>query len=389
MDERKIEMCLFSKWNRAISALEAQHKMQRLLFHRKPHRLFFDLRLRLEKGGGSKVPHSVFITTCAILCRRKETEEEIFSALQAAHMEQMLFVGFRMFLCNKSRATTINIQWSKPNGANQYARLSHWFGEFLQAEHFELRGVVRILYRIDSQKLWKIAKEDPNDLLLLTWLDTLGRLPSSQQALELLDPEQSERRQALAFWWLTRPIQQSSSSDENVEIIMQELKDIPSAVLVPRIYEFILSEKNSPRAFLSYLIRPAHSLLLQKEINNKEKIVRWREATAIVALIVEVKAKRKRKSYMKILLSAIEEKIRAGNFDYNNDESQDFLSRLPVCALAELQQTLSCYANTLHTAQIDSIIRPHLYQKDVIRLATLQNILDYSPVTSPVQADNP
>lgn len=177
MNEQKIEPCLLSKWNHSISSQKAQEEMRRLLSRRKPRRLFHDLLHRQQEGGGSKLPHQVFLTTCALFCRGQDPSQEILQAIQTAHLEEMLCVGFRLFLCNKSKQRQFTIQWTDQTFPNRYAWLTRFSGEFYSSAFEELFSTARLISQLDPDRLREIAKEDPNDLLLLNWPDIFWEFP--------------------------------------------------------------------------------------------------------------------------------------------------------------------------------------------------------------------
>lgn len=238
MNEQKIEPCLLSKWNHSISSQKAQEEMRRLLSRRKPRRLFHDLLHRQQEGGGSKLPHQVFLTTCALFCRGQDPSQEILQAIQTAHLEEMLCVGFRLFLCNKSKQRQFTIQWTDQTFPNRYAWLTRFSREFYSSAFEELFSTARLISQLDPDRLWEIAKEDPNDLLLLNWPDIFWEFPSTARALELLQPAQSPRRQALAFWWLTFPLQDFPQSEERAREILREASGVPETILTPLLYAF-------------------------------------------------------------------------------------------------------------------------------------------------------
>ena len=274
MNEQKIEPCLLSKWNHSISSQKAQEEMRRLLSRRKPRRLFHDLLHRQQEGSGSKLPHQVFLTTCALFCRGQDPSQEILQAIQTAHLEEMLCVGFRLFLCNKSKQRQFTIQWTDQTFPNRYAWLTRFSGEFYSSAFEELFSTARLISQLDPDRLWEIAKEDPNDLLLLNWPDIFWEFPSTARALELLQPAQSPRRQALAFWWLTFPLQDSPQSEERAREILREASGVPETILTPLLYAFLLHQHSCPQAFRSYLIKPSrHSLLGQD--SRRPSIESW------------------------------------------------------------------------------------------------------------------
>lgn len=376
MNEQKIEPCLLSKWNHSISSQKAQEEMRRLLSRRKPRRLFHDLLHRQQEGGGSKLPHQVFLTTCALFCRGQDSSQEILQAIQTAHLEEMLCVGFRLFLCNKSKQRQFTIQWTDQTFPNRYAWLTRFSGEFYSSAFEELFSTARLISQLDPDKLWEIAKEDPNDLLLLNWPDIFREFPSTARALELLQPAQSPRRQALAFWWLTFPLQDSPQSEERAREILREASGVPETILTPLLYAFLLHQHSCPQAFRSYLIKPSRHSLLGQEIKKGALHRNWHTAAAAAALIREIPSRRRRESLWKGLMSGMKENLGTGRFPADPNRCREFFQQLPPPHREHLCQELMAQFKTLHTAEIDRLVRPQIFQHDASRRADMQEILN-------------
>lgn len=376
MNEQKIEPCLLSKWNHSISSQKAQEEMRRLLSRRKPRRLFHDLLHRQQEGGGSKLPHQVFLTTCALFCRGQDPSQEILQAIQTAHLEEMLCVGFRLFLCNKSKQRQFTIQWTDQTFPNRYAWLTRFSGEFYSSAFEELFSTARLISQLDPDRLWEIAKEDPNDLLLLNWPDIFWEFPSTARALELLQPAQSPRRQALAFWWLTFPLQDSPQSEERAREILREASGVPETILTPLLYAFLLHQHSCPQAFRSYLIKPSRHSILGQEIKKGALHRNWHTAAAAAALIREIPSRRRRESLWKGLMSGVEENLGTGRFPADPNRCREFLQQLPPPHREHLCQELMAQLKTLHTAEIDRLVRPQIFQHDASRRANMQEILN-------------
>lgn len=376
MNEQKIEPCLLSKWNHSISSQKAQEEMRRLLSRRKPRRLFHDLLHRQQEGGGSKLPHQVFLTTCALFCRGQDSSQEILQAIQTAHLEEMLCVGFRLFLCNKSKQRQFTIQWTDQTFPNRYAWLTRFSGEFYSSAFEELFSTARLISHLDPDRLWEIAKEDPNDLLLLNWPDIFREFPSTARALELLQPAQSPRRQALAFWWLTFPLQDSPQSEERAREILREASGVPETILTPLLYAFLLHQHSCPQAFRSYLIKPSRHSILGQEIKRGALHRNWHTAAAAAALIREIPSRRRRESLWKGLMSGVEENLETGRFPADPNRCREFLQQLPPPHREHLCQELMAQLKTLHTAEIDRLVRPQIFQHDASRRADMQEILN-------------
>lgn len=376
MNEQKIEPCLLSKWNHSISSQKAQEEMRRLLSRRKPRRLFHDLLHRQQEGGGSKLPHQVFLTTCALFCRGQDPSQEILQALRTAHLEEMLCVGFRLFLCNKSKQRQFTIQWTDQTFPNRYAWLTRFSGEFYSSAFEELFSTARLISQLDPDRLWEIAKEDPNDLLLLNWPDIFWEFPSTARALELLQPAQSPRRQALAFWWLTFPLQDSPQSEERAREILREASGVPETILTPLLYAFLLHQHSCPQAFRSYLIKPSRYSILGQEIKKGALHRNWHTAAAAAALIREIPSRRRRESLWKGLMSGVEENLETGRFPADPNRCREFLQQLPPPHREHLCQKLMDQFKTLHTAEIDRLVRPQIFQHDASRRADMQEILN-------------
>lgn len=376
MNEQKIEPCLLSKWNHSISSQKAQEEMRRLLSRRKPRRLFHDLLHRQQEGGGSKLPHQVFLTTCALFCRGQDPSQEILQAIRTAHLEEMLCVGFRLFLCNKSKQRQFTIQWTDQTFPNRYAWLTRFSGEFYSSAFEELFSTARLISQLDPDRLWEIAKEDPNDLLLLNWPDIFWEFPSTARALELLQPAQSPRRQALAFWWLTFPLQDSPQSEERAREILREASGVPETILTPLLYAFLLHQHSCPQAFRSYLIKPSRHSLLGQEIKKGALHRNWHTAAAAAALIREIPSRRRRESLWKGLMSGVEENLETGRFPADPNRCREFLQQLPPPHREHLCQELMAQFKTLHTAEIDRLVRPQIFQHDASRRADMQEILN-------------
>lgn len=376
MNEQKIEPCLLSKWNHSISSQKAQEEMRRLLSRRKPRRLFHDLLHRQQEGGGSKLPHQVFLTTCALFCRGQDPSQEILQAIQTAHLEEMLCVGFRLFLCNKSKQRQFTIQWTDQTFPNRYAWLTRFSGEFYSSAFEELFSTARLISQLDPDRLWEIAKEDPNDLLLLNWPDIFWEFPSTARALELLQPAQSPRRQALAFWWLTFSLQDSPQSEERAREILREASGVPETILTPLLYAFLLHQHSCPQAFRSYLIKPSRHSILGQEIKKGALHRNWHAAAAAAALIREIPSRRRRESLWKGLMSGVEENLETGRFPADPNRCREFLQQLPPPHREHLCQELTAQLKTLHTAEIDRLVRPQIFQHDVSRRADMQEILN-------------
>ena len=376
MNEQKIEPCLLSKWNHSISSQKAQEEMRRLLSRRKPRRLFHDLLHRQQEGGASKLPHQVFLTTCALFCRGQDPSQEILEAIRTAHLEEMLCVGFRLFVCNKSKQRQFTIQWTDQTFPNRYAWLTRFSGEFYSSAFEELFSTARLISQLDSHRLWEIAKEDPNDLLLLNWPDIFREFPSTARALELLQPAQSPRRQALAFWWLTFPLQDSPQSEEQAREILGEVSGVSETILTPLLYAFLLHQHSCPQAFRSYLIKPSRHSLLGQEIKKGALHRNWHTAAAAAALIREIPPRRRRESLWKGLMSGVEENLGTGRFPANPNRCREFLQQLPPPHREHLCQELMAQLKTLHTAEIDRLVRPQIFQHDASRRADMQEILN-------------
>ena len=376
MNEQKIEPCLLSKWNHSISSQKAQEEMRRLLSRRKPRRLFHDLLHRQQEGGGSKLPHQVFLTTCALFCRGQDPSQEILQAIRIAHLEEMLCVGFRLFLCNKSKQRQFTIQWTDQTFPNQYAWLTRFSGEFYSSAFEELFSTARLISQLDPDRLWEIAKEDPNDLLLLNWPDIFWEFPSTARALELLQPAQSPRRQALAFWWLTFPLQDSPQSEERAREILREASGVPETILTPLLYAFLLHQHSCPQAFRSYLIKTSRHSILGQEIKKGALHRNWHAAAAAAALIREIPSRRRRESLWKGLMSGVEENLETGRFPADPNRCREFLQQLPPPHREHLCQELTAQLKTLHTAEIDRLVRPQIFQHDASRRADMQEILN-------------
>lgn len=376
MNEQKIEPCLLSKWNHSISSQKAQEEMRRLLSRRKPRRLFHDLLHRQQEGSGSKLPHQVFLTTCALFCRGQDPSQEILQAIQTAHLEEMLCVGFRLFLCNKSKQRQFTIQWTDQTFPNRYAWLTRFSGEFYSSAFEELFSTARLISQLDPDRLWEIAKEDPNDLLLLNWPDIFWEFPSTARALELLHPAQSPRRQALAFWWLTFPLQDSPQSEERAREILRESSGVPETILTPLLYAFLLHQHSCPQAFRSYLIKPSRHSILGQEIKKGALHRNWHAAAAAAALIREIPSRRRRESLWKGLMSGMKENLGTGRFPADPNRCREFLQQLPPPHREHLCQELMAQLKTLHTAEIDRLVRPQIFQHDASRRADMQEILN-------------
>lgn len=376
MNEQKIEPCLLSKWNHSISSQKAQEEMRRLLSRRKPRRLFHDLLHRQQEGGGSKLPHQVFLTTCALFCRGQDPSQEILQAIRIAHLEEMLCVGFRLFLCNKSKQRQFTIQWTDQTFPNRYAWLTRFSGEFYSSAFEELFSTARLISQLDPDRLWEIAKEDPNDLLLLNWPDIFWEFPSTARALELLQPAQSPRRQALAFWWLTFPLQDSPQSEERAREILREASGAPETILTPLLYAFLLHQHSCPQAFRSYLIKPSRHSILGQEIKKGALHRNWHTAAAAAALIREIPSRRRRESLWKGLMSGMKENLGTGRFPADPNRCREFLQQLPPPHREHLCQELMAQFKTLHTAEIDRLVRPQIFQHDASRRADMQEILN-------------
>lgn len=376
MNEQKIEPCLLSKWNHSISSQKAQEEMRHLLSRRKPRRLFHDLLHRQQEGGGSKLPHQVFLTTCALFCRGQDPSQEILQAIRTAHLEEMLCVGFRLFLCNKSKQRQFTIQWTDQTFPNRYAWLTRFSGEFYSSAFEELFSTARLISQLDPDRLWEIAKEDPNDLLLLNWPDIFWEFPSTARALELLQPAQSPRRQALAFWWLTFPLQDSPQSEERAREILRESSGVPETILTPLLYAFLLHQHSCPQAFRSYLIKPSRHSILGQEIKKGALHRNWHTAAAAAALIREIPSRRRRESLWKGLMSGVEENLGTGRFPADPNRCREFLQQLPPPHREHLCQELMAQLKTLHTAEIDRLVRPQIFQHDASRRADMQEILN-------------
>lgn len=376
MNEQKIEPCLLSKWNHSISSPKTQEEMRRLLSRRKPRRLFHDLLHRQQEGGGSKLPHQVFLTTCALFCRGQDPSQEILQAIRTAHLEEMLCVGFRLFLCNKSKQRQFTIQWTDQTFPNRYAWLTRFSGEFYSSAFEELFSTARLISQLDPDRLWEIAKEDPNDLLLLNWPDIFWEFPSTARALELLQTAQSPRRQALAFWWLTFPLQDSPQSEERAREILREASGVPETILTPLLYAFLLHQHSCPQAFRSYLIKPSRHSILGQEIKKGALHRNWHTAAAAAALIREIPSRRRRESLWKGLMSGVEENLGTGRFPADPNRCREFLQQLPPPHREHLCQELMAQFKTLHTAEIDRLVRPQIFQHDASRRADMQEILN-------------
>lgn len=378
MIEEKLKQCLFSLWNNTISRQEAEEEIRRLLSRKTPRRLFRDLWRRKKAGGDGTLPMDTFITTCALFCRGQNSEEAVLSALCETHMEKMLLTGYRIFLLNKNKKYSFSIKWTDNCFANKHQWFSRFGGMFHDMGHYELISIERMLYRLCPDDIWQLAKEDPNDLLLLNWFDTFLAIPPVEKALQLLRPDQSPRRHALAFWWITFPIQQLRGTDEQANAILSALAEVPDFILVPRIYEFLLVEQNVPQPFRAYLLDRSRDVLLREEFKS-QKLCNFYEAAAVASLIKEMRPKQRQKFFWKTLLFTIEEKVKNGDFNYSAQNSREFLSLLPEWGLTRLQENLRILCEIgLHTKMIDYMVRPQLHQHDIVIDATIQKMLDFS-----------
>ena len=375
MDVQKIEHCLFSKWNHAISNQNAQKEMLQLLSRRKPLRLYRDLHRRLQTGGDKKVPNDTFLITCALFCRAQEDTQEISAAICKYGMEQMLFAGFRIFLQNKKAGCKFTISWSDRHFPNKHTWLSRFAGEFRDFGHQELLSVATLLYKFDRGKLWQIAKEDPNDLILLNWYEVFWECPSNDRILELFVQGQSTRRQALAFWWMTCSIHSLSESEAQACGILSKLENVSEHILIPCIYEFTLTHSFCPKAFRDYLIKPSRDALLRKEFMRADLISEWGQALVLSTLIQEISSLPRQNFYWRALLTCIVEKVKMGQLIYSTKSETEFLSLLPAKHLRQLQETLSLWCNTLHVQTIDLIVRPEIFHHDVSVNTAIQYIL--------------
>jgi len=377
MDIRKIEYCLFSKWNHTISNQDAQKEMRQLLSRRKPLRLYHDLQRRLRTGGDKNIPNDTFIITCALFCRAQENGEEISASLRECGMEEMLYKGFLLFLHNKSKSRKFTISWTDRHFPNKYMWLSRFAGQFRDFAHWELLSVANLLYEFDRDKLWQIAKDDPNDLILLNWCEILGEFPSDDRALELLVPGQSARRHALAFWWLTFSVHSLPEGETQACSVLLRLEDVSEHILFTCIYEFALTRDFLPQTFLEYLIKPSRDTLLRTELMRTDLISDWRQALVLSEIINNITSLRRQDFYWKSLLECIAEKVKAGKLICNTDTGKAFLASLPGRYLKALQESLSTWSKTLHTQTIDSIVRPEIYRHDILVNNEIQSILRY------------
>ena len=375
MDIPKIAHCLFSKWNHTISHQKAQKEIQQLLSRRKPLRLYHDLQRRLQNGGDKKVPSDTFLITCALFCRAQDNKQEISSAIHKYGMEQMLFEGFRIFLHNKKTGYKFTISWGDRHFPNNHTWLSRFAGEFRDFGYQELLSVATLLYRFDEDKLWQIAKEDPNDLILLNWYEIFPKFPSSSRILELFMQGESTRRHALAFWWMTYSIHSLSEGEAQACDILSKLENVPAHILVPCVYEFILTHFFFPGAFRDYLLTPSHDALLRKEFMRVDLVAEWRQALVLSTLIQEIPSLRQQNFYWRTLLTCIVEKVKVGQLIYSTKSERDFLSSLPARHLKQLQATLSTWSSTLHVQTIDSIVRPEIFYHDRSVNTAIQYIL--------------
>lgn len=372
-----MEASLFSLWNGNVTRQAAQQEIGRLLSRRSPRCLFADLGRRRSAGGDSRVPHDVLITTCALFCRGRDKSEEIAEALRAAHLEPILFIGFRLFLLNKSKGTTFSISWSDHSFPNKHAWLSRFAGEFHDLENRELLSVAQLIHQWDPDSLWDLAKEDPSDLLLLNWFDLFWDIPPIKRALELLSPAESQRRQALSFWWLTFSIRGHEEDEEKAAAILEQLRQVPEAVLMPRLFEFLLSEPACPNHFLVYLAKPSRDALLRTQMRREELFTCWREYVAAVSLIPMITSRQRQDYYWNVMRIITEKGLKTKPSRYDGKNLDTFLSQLPERYLRCLQANLSVWIQTLHTACIDSMLRPQIFSQDTSLQVTAERVIAF------------
>ena len=384
MDYLKLERCLYSQWNGSATPRDAATELNKLLPRKKAHSLLREVYQQKQSGACKDIPHRTFLLTCALLRIGKEKYSTVFSALQRLELVKMLSIGFGAFLCNRNKKSQLVISWTDNRFPNLHRWISRFSGRFEDQRYRDLLDIAHGLYALDADGLWQIAKDDPNDLILLNWGYVFGDNGPIHRLPELLDPAQSIRRQAIAFWWRTFPIQLRRENEEEASAILAELSTVPDQVLFPRVYEFFLVERRCPASFQSYLLKPSRHRLFLQELSTGKLRPDWSEVTALGGLIHKIRNRRQRDHCWRLLMDDIKAHMRSGRFIGTIEQSIDFWRLFPEDCLEAFRMDLISWRKTLHTASIDSIIRPQIFHSDMMQLQKIQQLLE---ITAPSSVD--
>ena len=366
MDSKKTELILLSKWNGSIDYKEAEEKLAVEIGDITIKDLF-DGDIDRDFLEGKRI-YKCIVLTAAFLCAGKCTEEEIYGLIVRENYKVQrlrLFSSLEYVLCRKDKNIKLTIDWTYDRFPSKYAWVSRFFGEFCDRNLEEIIRISRVLYKLDPERIWEIAKKEPDDLLLLNYerLTYDGeRLPLGYK-LELFEAEQSEMRHALGFLWIT-DMAGKWIKDEKAEDIISVLRDVDERILLKYLYEFMLEEHVCPEAFYKYMLKASRDKAFRREFQREELIMTWNDVNIVAELLSHIRDKRRKGLYFRRLRRLVIKKIGKGDLSINVKKGLNFVRQLPRDELKLFFGDLEDIESRLHAEYIDSIIRHRIFLAD-------------------------
>lgn len=366
MDSKKAEFILLSKWSGSIGYKDAEEKLAAEIG---------ELTIKdLLKGDidrdfleGKRI-YKCLVLAAAFLCAEKCTEEEIYELIvrEEYRVQRLrLLSSLEYVLCGKDKNIKLAVGWTYDRFPSKYAWVSRFFGEFCDRNLEEIIRISRVLYKLDPERIWKIAKKEPDDLLLLNYerLTYDGEKLPLDYKLELFEPEQSEVRHALGFFWIT-DMAGKWIKDEKAEDIISILKGVDEKILLRCLYEFMLEEHVCPEAFLKYILKPSRNDIFRKEFQREELIMTWNDVNIVAEILSHIRDKRRKGLYFRQFRRLVIKKIGRGDLTINVRKGLEFLKQLPPDELKLFVKDLEDIESKLHAEYIDSMIRQRLFLAD-------------------------
>lgn len=366
MDSKKAEFILLSKWSGSIGYKDAEEKLAAEIG---------ELTIKdLLKGDidrdfleGKRI-YKCLVLAAAFLCAEKCTEEEIYELIvrEEYRVQRLrLLSSLEYVLCGKDKNIKLAVGWAYDRFPSKYAWVSRFFGEFCDRNLEEIIRISRVLYKLDPERIWKIAKKEPDDLLLLNYerLTYDGEKLPLDYKLELFEPEQSEVRHALGFFWIT-DMAGKWIKDEKAEDIISILKGVDEKILLRCLYEFMLEEHVCPEAFLKYILKPSRNDIFRKEFQREELIMTWNDVNIVAEILSHIRDKRRKGLYFRQFRRLVIKKIGRGDLTINVRKGLEFLKQLPPDELKLFVKDLEDIESKLHAEYIDSMIRQRLFLAD-------------------------
>ena len=366
MDSKKAEFILLSKWSGSIGYKDAEEKLAAEIG---------ELTIKdLLKGDidrdfleGKRI-YKCLVLAAAFLCAEKCTEEEIYELIvrEEYRVQRLrLLSSLEYVLCGKDKNIKLAVGWTYDRFSSKYAWVSRFFGEFCDRNLEEIIRISRVLYKLDPERIWKIAKKEPDDLLLLNYerLTYDGEKLPLDYKLELFEPEQSEVRHALGFFWIT-DMAGKWIKDEKAEDIISILKGVDEKILLRCLYEFMLEEHVCPEAFLKYILKPSRNDIFRKEFQREELIMTWNDVNIVAEILSHIRDKRRKGLYFRQFRRLVIKKIGRGDLTINVRKGLEFLKQLPPDELKLFVKDLEDIESKLHAEYIDSMIRQRLFLAD-------------------------